>query len=99
MIKNKQGSKILKFTLQVYAFVYQRHMDFPQRRFDYETLTTNKLFDSAHKIINVKTHLNHSNTTGKIIVYAHGFCNANVRENKDVLTCIAHNFLGLTCNF
>ena len=29
---------------------------------------------------------------GKIIGYANDFCNAKVRENKDVLTCIAHNF-------
>ena len=41
LIKNKQGSKIPKFTLQVYAFAHQRLMDFPQRRFDYGTLTTN----------------------------------------------------------
>ena len=83
---------IPKFTLQVYAFVYQRLMDFPQRRFDYETLTTKELFDSVHKIINKKTHLHHSHTSGKIIGYAHDFCNAKVRENKDVLTCIAQFF-------
>ena len=53
-IKNKQGSKISKFSLQLYAFVYQRIMDFPRGRFDYETLTTNSLFKSIHKIINVK---------------------------------------------
>ena len=40
-IKNKQGSKISKFVLQIYAFVYQRVMDFPQGYFDYETLATN----------------------------------------------------------
>ena len=85
--------------LQVYAFVYQRLMDFPQRRFDYETLAANKLFDSVHKIINVKTHLHHSHITGKIIGYAHDFCNAKVRENKDVLKCIAHNFLGFDMYF
>ena len=28
-IKNKQGSKISKIVLQIYAFVYQRIMDFP----------------------------------------------------------------------
>ena len=28
-IKNKQGSKISKFVLQIYVFVYQRIMDFP----------------------------------------------------------------------
>ena len=66
-IKNKRGSKISKFVLQIYGFVYQRVMDFPQGYFDYETLTTNGLFDSVHKIINVKTHLHHSHITRNII--------------------------------
>ena len=77
--------------LQVSAFLYQRFIDFPQRRFDYEALTANKLFDSVHKIINIKTHLHHSHTTGKIIGYAHDFCNAKVRKTKHVLTCIARD--------
>ena len=91
-IKNKQGSKISKFVLQIYAFVYQRIMDFPRGCFDYKTLTTNDLFDSVHKIINVKTHMHHSHVTGNIIGYAQEFCSAKVRENKDMLTCIVHNF-------
>ena len=91
-IKNKQGSKISKFVLQIYAFVYQRIMDFPRWCFDYETLTINDLFDTVHKIINVKTHLHHSHITGNIIGYGRDFCSAKVRENKDMLTCIAHNF-------
>ena len=90
-IKNKQGSKISKFVLQIYAFVYQRIMDFPRGCFDYETLTTNDLFDSVHKIINVKTHLHHSHITGNIIGYAHDFYSAKVRKNNVMLTCIAHN--------
>ena len=57
--------------LQVYAFVYQRLMDFPQRRFDYETLTTNELFDSVHIIINFKIHLHHSHTTGEKYLVMH----------------------------
>ena len=65
LVKNKQGSKIPKFVLQVYAFVYQRLMDFPQRQFDYETLTRNKHFDSVYKIISVRTHLHHSHITGQ----------------------------------
>ena len=91
-IKNKQGSKISKFVLQIYAFVYQRVMDFPQGYFDYETLATNDWFDSVHKIINVKTHPHHSHITGNIIGYTHDSCNAKVRKNKHMLTCIAHNF-------
>ena len=91
-IKNKQGSKISKFVLQIYAFVYQRIMDFSHGCFDSETLTTNDLFDSVHKIINVKAHLHPSHITRNIIGYAHDFCNAKVHENKDMLTSIANNF-------
>ena len=67
-------------------------MDFPRVCFDYETLTTNDLFDPVHKTVNVKTHLHHSHISGNIIDYAHDFCNAKVSENKHTLTCIAHNF-------
>ena len=88
----KRGSKISKLILQVYVFVYQRIIDFPRGCFDYKTLTTKDLFDSVHKIINVKTHLHHSLITGNIIGYAHDFCNGKVRKNKDMLTCIALNF-------
>ena len=35
-IKDKQGSKISKFVLQMYVFVYQRIMDFPQGCFDHQ---------------------------------------------------------------
>ena len=94
-IKHKQGSKISKFVLQIYAFVYQRIMDFPRWCFDYETLTTNDFFDSVHKIINVKTHLHQSHIKGNIIGSGCDFCNAKVRENKDILTCITCNFFSL----
>ena len=65
-------------------------MDFPHGRFDYETLTTLSL----HRIINVKTYLHHSHVTGKIIGYAHDFCNMKIRENQNQFSCIVHNFFG-----
>ena len=67
LISDVNGSKIPKFTLQTYAFVYQRLMDFPEGRFDYEILMAINFFESIHKIINVKIHLHHSHVTGKII--------------------------------
>ena len=85
--------------MQLYTFFYQRIIDFLRGRFDYETLTTNSLFESIHKIINAKVHLHHSHITGKIIGYAHDFCNIKVRENKDVFSCIAHNFFGFNMYF
>ena len=74
-------------------------MDFPQGKFDYETLTTCNLFEYVHKTISVKVHLHHSHITGKIIGYAHNFCNAKVRENNDVISCIAHNVFGFDMYF
>ena len=58
-------------------------MDFLHERLDYETLTTLNFFESIHEIINVKIHLNHLHVTGKIIGYAHDFCNMKVRENQN----------------
>ena len=74
-IKSKQKTKISKFTLQLYAFVYQRLMCFPTAKFECETVTTRNLFEFIHKIINVKINLHHSHITGKIIGYVHDFCN------------------------
>ena len=86
-IKDKRtGCKILKFMLKTYAFVYQRLMDFPRGKFDYETLTTTTLFQNIHKIINVKIRLHHSRVTGNFLVLI----------NFLVLLTI---FLVLTCFF
>ena len=98
-VKNSFRTKIAKKTLQIYAFVYKRIMDFPQNTFDYETLTTNDLFVYVHKIINVKIHIHHWHVTGKIKGYAHDFCNEKVRENKNTLSCVVHNLFGFDIYF
>ena len=74
-------------------------MDFPKVKFDYETQTTINLFESIHKIINVKINLHHSHVTGKIYVYVHNFCNMNVRENQNQFSCITHNCFGFDMFF
>ena len=43
-IKNKSNTKISKFTLQTYAFVYQRLINFPGGKFGCETVTTINFF-------------------------------------------------------
>ena len=91
-IKGYFNSKIPKFNLQLYAFVYDKVMKFPFSKFEYETVTTTNLFTSVHRIINAKIHLHHSHVTGEVKGYAHDFCNWTVRENNDVVPCIAHNF-------
>ena len=56
-------------------------MDFPSGGFDFDALTTQNLFESVHRVVNVKIHLHHSHVTGKTLGYAHDFCNMKVREN------------------
>ena len=85
-------SKISKFTLQIYAFFYKEIMNFPLTDFETETFTTNNFFEFIYKLLNVKIHLHHSHITGEIKGYSRDFCNWTVRENKDVVSCIAHNF-------
>ena len=91
-IKGYVNSKISKFNLQLYAFVYDKVMKFPFSKFEFETVTTTNLFQSVHRIINAKIHLHHSHITGEVKGYVHDFCNWTVRENYDVVPCIAHNF-------
>ena len=98
-IKSKQKAKISKFTLQLYAFVYQRIMRFPRTKFEFETVTAGNLFEYVYKIINLKINLHHSHITGKIIGYVHDFCNLQAKKNKDVIPCIAHNFLNFDMIF
>ena len=87
-VRSNPGFKISKFTLQIYAFVYQRLMDFPSGRFNFETLSTLSLFESVHRVINVK-----------IKIYIHDFSNMNVRENQTQFSCITHNFFGFNVIF
>ena len=92
-VKSKQKSVIPKFNLKLYAFFNQKIMCFPRTDFERETVATNNLFESVHKLLNVKIHLHHSHVTGEIIGYTHDFLgNWVVRQNKDVVSCIAHNF-------
>ena len=92
MVKVKSTSKISKFKIQIYAFFYKYIMNFPNTEFESDAFTTKNFFQFVHKLINVKIHLHHSHITGEIKGYVHDFCNWIVKENKDVLPCIAHNF-------
>ena len=74
-------------------------MDFPESKFDYKTLTTKNVFESVYRITNVKIYLHHSHVTGKIIGYAHDFCNMKVRENQNQFSCIAYKFFGFDTLF
>ena len=74
-------------------------MDFSSGRSDFDALTTQNLFESVHGVINVKIHLHHSHVTGKILGYAHDFCNMKARLKKNHFFCIAHKFFGFDMFF
>ena len=57
------------------------------------------MFESVRRFVNVKIHLSHSHATGKILGYAHGFCNMKVRENQNQFSGITHNFFGFDMFF
>ena len=86
--------RVTKFNLKIYVFVYDWLVYFPKSDIKYETFTTNSFFVKTHHLIKMKVHLNHSHITGKIIGYAHDFCNARVKENNMKVPVIAHNLFG-----
>ena len=87
--------KISKYALQIYSFFYDRIMNFPTTKFDeIKTVSTPGFITALYRVINCKVHFHHSHVTGKIIGYAHDFCNWRVRENNYIIPLIGHNFLG-----
>ena len=91
--------KIPKFNLKVYTSVFDAMIYFPQSNFIYDTITTNNFFRNVHRLIKVRVHLHHSHITGKILGYAHDFCNWNFRENKSETAMTGHNLFGFDMFF
>ena len=84
-------SKVSKFSLKMYAFAYDWLVYFSKSDIQYETFATNSIFFNVYRLIKMKVHLHHSHITGKIIGYAHNFCNVRVKENNIEIPVIAHN--------
>ena len=99
IIKSTDSSKIPKFHLKSYAFVYKKLVVFPESDIAYETVTTDKIFRNVYRMIKVKMHLHHSHMTGEILGYVHDFCNWRVRENKTEFVVFALNFFGFDMFF
>ena len=59
--------KIPRFKLKLYAFVYNKIVEFPESNITYDTVTTNNLFRNVYHMIKVKMHLHHSPVTGAIL--------------------------------
>ena len=98
-VKNNPGFKISKFTLQIYPFVTKSWWSFLLVNLVFDAVTTQDLFESVHRVVDVKLNLHHSHVTGKILGYAHNFCNMKVRENQNQFFCIVHKFFGFDMFF
>ena len=54
IIKSTNGSKIPRFNLKLYAFVYDSITEFSTSNFMHDTITTN--FRNAHRLIKIRVH-------------------------------------------
>ena len=55
----------LKFSQELYAFVYGRLIESQRSNIEYEIVTTANFLRNVYQIIKVKTHLHHSHTQAK----------------------------------
>ena len=94
-VKHNKTTKMPKFTLQLYSFLYHCLMNFPAVKFDeIKTVTTDGFMKELYRVVNYKVHIHHLHVTGKIHGYSHDFCNWKTRENQLFVPLIGHNFLG-----
>ena len=94
-VKHNKTMKMPKFTLQLYSFLYDCLINFPDVKFDdIKTVTTNNFMKELYRVVNYKVHYRHSHVTGEIHGYSHDFCNWKIRENQLFVPLIGHNILG-----
>ena len=81
-VTHNKTMKMPKFTLQLYSFLYDCLMNFPDVKFDeIKTVTTNGFMKELYRVVNYNVHIHHSHVTGIIHGYSHDFCNWKIREN------------------
>lgn len=80
-----------EFLDKIISFIYSTLIKFVETD-QVKGMPMSKIFvDNSKGIMRDKTHIHHSLVSGKIIGYAHSYCNYRVRENKPKLSIIAHN--------
>ena len=80
-----------EFLDKTISFIYSTLIKFVETD-QVKGMPMSKIFvDNSKGIMRDKTHIHHSLVSGKIIGYAHSYCNYRVRENKPKLSIIAHN--------
>ena len=80
-----------EFSDKIISFIYSTLIKFVETD-QVKGMPMSKIFvDNSKGIMRNKTHIQHLLVSGKIIGYAHSYCNYRVRENKPKLSIIAHN--------
>ena len=73
-------------------FLYNNSMDFILTdKVKGDFLISDKFLSNMIAIVKSQTVIHHSHVTGKIIGYAHDFCNQKCKENYYTIPVIAHN--------
>ena len=77
------------FLAKIISFIYSSLIKFIEAN-KVKDISISKIFiDNLKGIMRNKTHIHHSHISGKIIGYAHSYCNYRVREkwNKNKRSC------------
>ena len=74
-------------------------MKFPKNGLINDRIFSNMFLENVHNIILGGEVIHHSHIAGKIIGYAHNFCNQKAGENKIQINVITHNLFGFVFFF
>ena len=77
---------------KVITFVCCSIMDFLENKFKIKTVVTKNVFNGVKDIFFGSYVIHHSHVTGKIVGYAHDFCNKKIKEIQNLILVFAHNF-------
>ena len=99
-VKTKKYANKWKSSVQVLAFVYRKHIDFPKAHlFENDCITTKNFYEVIYTLAGAKIHLDHSDVTGEIYGFVHDFGNWKVMENTQRCVVFAHNLFGFDFYF
>ena len=74
------------------GFLYRKSIEvLPNDNINLECLTSENFLTNLLSIHTNKPVVHHSHVSGKIVGFAHEFCNLKVRENYSTIPVIAHN--------
>lgn len=81
------------------GFAHTRIISFSTTYFSIPSITIFNFFESVLDIMFIMIYLHHFHVTGRIVSYAHDFCNRKIRENYTYFTCMTHYFFGFDFSF